>query len=279
MRPRRLSNCHGTFEQVLRETKGRRVCVSGIPYRNAGALLVLQRVVLAPRATVPVLHDGWFRANVSRSSIDLSRGIDGRPPSLHVAMLRICIFNRRRRAKRMAGSSSLRGPSHRKDGIRRRGNVRRRRRRHPRVPRSSFVSLVPSRLRPGRAKLEPRRRANAEIDPVVCAGVATTQRRGLILRPGFHPVYRVFPEKREERCVTVSVRFSSVRRALTRLEASKNDPPRLVPHSSRRGFAEDESIPQKKTASAHRLYSFRDAPCILDGSVDDSTTRLTMRRP
>ena len=56
--------------------------------------------------------------------------------------------------------NSLRDPSHRKDGIRWRGNerqrtdvaLRRRCRRHPRVSRSSFVLLVTSRFRPCRAR-------------------------------------------------------------------------------------------------------------------------------
>lgn len=69
--------------------------VRSIPYRNTDALFVLQRVVFAPRAAVPVLHDECFRANVTRPVVDrFLTGIDGRLPSFQVAIPRIYIFNR-----------------------------------------------------------------------------------------------------------------------------------------------------------------------------------------
>jgi len=113
-------------------------------------------------------------------------------------------------------------------------------------PPRSFVSLAPPRLRPRRARLGTRRKANTGIDPAVCAGVAmpTCIRRrsqGLILRiapasllpPGIQGVSReareVCPirsirfwlrERKSKSFVgpmntkTSNVRFSSVRRIL-----------------------------------------------------------------
>jgi len=73
---------------------------------------------------------------------------------------------------------------------------RRRCPRHP--PRSSLVSLAPSRLRPRRRET----RAAKESERGDRSGRLRRRRQGLILRPrpGFHPVYRVFLEK-HERCV------------------------------------------------------------------------------
>lgn len=133
---------------IWREGRG---FVSNIPYRNAGAFLVLQRVILASRATA--LHDECFRANVSRSSIDLSRGMTAvhrrfTSPCSEYIFLTDTFLSWERLVKRMVESSSLRGPSHRKNGIRW-GNVRQRtdvalrRRRRRRLPRSSlFLRLA-----------------------------------------------------------------------------------------------------------------------------------------
>lgn len=76
---RHLRKLESRFSVQRGGRKKGRGCVSNtIPYRNAHALLVLQRVVLAPRAAVPVLHDGCFRANVTQPVVDRSlTGING----------------------------------------------------------------------------------------------------------------------------------------------------------------------------------------------------------
>lgn len=91
-RGRRVTCSIGTFVNSSRTdshegAKRLIVCLEDherIPYRNAGALFVLQRVLLASRATVPVLHDGARRSGPMSHTVSLDRsltGIDVRPAS------------------------------------------------------------------------------------------------------------------------------------------------------------------------------------------------------